>query len=198
MTARGYHHGDLRRGLVEAGLAILEEEGLAALSLRGAAARAGVSHAAPRNHFRGLSGLVSAIVAEGFRRHAAAMRAEMAAAPDDPESQAVAAGEGYCAFAVAHPALFKLMFASERSDPADEDLHAAKAASYEVLAEVARGLDLGRPAGPHGDTEAELHLWSLAHGFASLLADGQVGAPEGAVAWRPRFRDVAARLTFRR
>ncbi|HEU0222356.1 MAG TPA: TetR/AcrR family transcriptional regulator, partial [Paracoccaceae bacterium] len=80
MSERRYHHGDLRRALVEAGLAILEEAGLEALTLRACAARVGVSHAAPRNHFAGLGGLLAAIKAEGFRRHEAAMRAGMAEA----------------------------------------------------------------------------------------------------------------------
>jgi len=85
---RGYHHGDLARALVLAGLEILEESGLPGLTLRAIAARAGVSHAAPRNHFGDFRGLIGAIVAEGFRRHAAAMRAEMAAAdPADPDAQ---------------------------------------------------------------------------------------------------------------
>lgn len=198
MAAERYHHGDLRRALVEAGLVLLEREGPAGLTLRKVAALAGVSHAAPRNHVRGLPGLVSAIVAEGFRRHASAMRAAMAEAPPDPESQALAAGEGYCAFAAAHPALFKLMFASERADAEEAELQAAKAESHAVLREVARGLDLGRPPGPEAETEAELHLWSLAHGFASLLADGVVGTPQGAIPRRPAFRDVVARLAFRR
>lgn len=71
---RSYHHGDLRRALVDEGLALLESQGLAGLSLRAIAARAGVSHAAPKNHFGNLRGLLTAMAAEGFRRHAAAMR----------------------------------------------------------------------------------------------------------------------------
>src|SRR6187551_3642885 len=48
---RGYHHGDLRNGLLEAARTILEEESLAALTLRAVARKAGVSHAAPYRHF---------------------------------------------------------------------------------------------------------------------------------------------------
>ena len=44
---RSYHHGDLRNALLNAARAILEEESLAALSLRAVARKAGVSHAAP-------------------------------------------------------------------------------------------------------------------------------------------------------
>jgi DNA-binding transcriptional regulator YbjK len=51
------HHGNLRAALVSAGIELLEEGGLEALTLRKCAARAGVSHAAPAHHFEGLQGL---------------------------------------------------------------------------------------------------------------------------------------------
>jgi len=54
---RGYHHGNLREALIEAGTEILDEDGLEALSLRACAKRAGVSHAAPQHHFGNLEGL---------------------------------------------------------------------------------------------------------------------------------------------
>ena len=56
----------LRVALVDAGLALLAIEGLAGLTLRACAARAGVSHAAPAHHFAGLPGLLTAIAARGF------------------------------------------------------------------------------------------------------------------------------------
>ena len=67
-TSRPHHHGDLRRALIDAGLALLTEGGTSALTLRGCAARAGVSHAAPAHHFDGLDGLRVAIAEEGFDR----------------------------------------------------------------------------------------------------------------------------------
>ncbi len=58
-----HHHGNLREALIVAGIEILKEGGLPALTLRACAARAGVSHAAPAHHFDGLPGLVTAIAA---------------------------------------------------------------------------------------------------------------------------------------
>src|SRR6056297_281533 len=98
MTRKGYHHGDLETALVEAGIAILEEKGLAGLSLRAIAQRVGVSHAAPRNHFGSLRGLLTAIGAEGFRRHAASMRARLREGADRT-ARLHAAMEGYVGFA---------------------------------------------------------------------------------------------------
>src|SRR3984957_20060769 len=63
---RAYHHGDLRNGLLESARAILEEESLAALTLRAVARKAGVSHAAPYRHFPNHEALLVELAAEGF------------------------------------------------------------------------------------------------------------------------------------
>src|SRR6185369_3293046 len=61
-----YHHGDLRNALLAAGRALLAEGGTPALSLREAARRAGVSHAAPYRHFASREALLAAIAEGGF------------------------------------------------------------------------------------------------------------------------------------
>jgi AcrR family transcriptional regulator len=184
---RAYHHGDLKRALVEAGVAILEEEGLDALSLRAIAARVGVSHAAPRNHFGSLQGLRTAIAAEAFRRHAAFMR-EGVGEGGAPEARLRAAMKGYVRFAVRHPALFDLMFSATLRDGADADFQAAAEGSYAVLADVARGLDWDRADEPAPQLRAEMMLWSLAHGFAALRRSGHFGpAPFGVADVAPAF-----------
>jgi AcrR family transcriptional regulator len=176
MTVRKYHHGDLRRGLVEAGLAILEEGGLDALTLRACAARAGVSHAAPRNHFAGLPGLVAAIRAEGFRRHAASMREGMDAAPDRP-GKLIGALHGYMAFARAHPALYKLMFTM--GEPVDwPELAEAAEQSFAVLVEISEGLDWPHAGKVPGNINTQMMVWSFAHGLADLTINGQFAAVE--------------------
>ncbi len=47
-----YHHGNLKQDLILAGLKLIEQDGIAHLSLRKAAAMCGVSHAAPKSHFQ--------------------------------------------------------------------------------------------------------------------------------------------------
>src|SRR5471030_1466849 len=82
--ATSYHHGALRAALIRSAREILESEGYEALTLRAAARRAGVSQAAPYNHFADKAALLAAIAALGFKEFAAAMRHEMSAA-EDPE-----------------------------------------------------------------------------------------------------------------
>src|ERR1700709_2099096 len=71
---KSYHHGDLRDALIGAALEILEEGGLAALSLREAARRAGVSPMAPYRHFADKEALLAGVAAVGFERFADALR----------------------------------------------------------------------------------------------------------------------------
>ncbi|MCZ8187900.1 MAG: TetR/AcrR family transcriptional regulator [Beijerinckiaceae bacterium] len=175
---RRYHHGNLKAALVEAGLALLEERGLANLSLREIAARVGVSHTAPKNHFGSLKGLLTAIAAEGFRRHAAALEAGLR--PEDgPVERLHAAADGYVRFARDHPALFRLMFSADLCNHEDPDLSAAASASYGVLARLAERLAPGKGGGG-GQTRMETLLWSIVHGYAMLANEGQLATgPEG-------------------
>ncbi len=71
---QAYHHGDLRASILRAGWHLLEKQGIAALSLREAARRAGVSHNAPYRHFTDRDSLLAALAAEGFAALGQAMR----------------------------------------------------------------------------------------------------------------------------
>ncbi len=178
MTDRKYHHGDLKHALVAAGLAILEVDGLPGLSLRACAARVGVSHAAPKNHFGSLKGLITAIAAEGFARHAAFMRDGLTEGASRRD-RLRAAMLGYTRFAAAHPHLFELMFSPNYPDFSDETLRRNAADSYSVLRDISTGLDWDKAAGPDGQVKTEMMLWSLAHGYALLAMSGQF-SPGGA------------------
>ncbi len=161
-----YHHGDLRAALIAAGEAELAARGIEGFSLRGVAKRAGVSHAAPAHHFRDANGLLTALAAEGFRRFVAKQHARQAKAATDSQSQLIAAGLGYVDFAMAHPALFRLMFSSERPKHEDLDLYAASSAAYRQLID-----DVRRARGGQGDPEPleVMRTWAIAHGIADLI-----------------------------
>lgn len=193
MKEKKYHHGDLKNALVAAGLQILEEDGLPGLTLRAIAARVGVSHTAPKNHFGSLRGLLTAIGAEGFRRHAAFMRAGLTDAATR-EERLSAAMEGYVRFAEAHPHLFELMFSPVYCDFQDAELGAAAGASYAILEEIAEGLDWPGAAGPDRQLRTEMMLWSLVHGYAKLKLGHQFGAAgDGQV---PRIGQVMPRFGY--
>ena len=172
---KSYHHGDLRKALIDTGLAMLEEHGLEGLTLRKLAARVGVSHAAPEHHFPTLKHLMTAFAIEGFRLFAASMREAMTAAPGDPAEQLRAAARGYLAFATGHPHLFRLMFTANRLDWDDPALgppaDAAHAVLEEISAPVAARLKLDTP---EGRAAVEQLVWSQIHGHAHLMIDGKL------------------------
>lgn len=159
-----HHHGDLRAALIKAGIAILTEEGLEGLSLRKCAARAGVSHAAPGHHFDGVAGLRAAIAAAGYDRFRKTME-RAAEGITDPRGRLRAICRGYLDFARTEPALFALIFSQRGATGPMDEVRAAAAPSYAVLARTCA------PFVPPGtDPQViETQVWSLVHGFAQLL-----------------------------
>ncbi|NDV00347.1 TetR/AcrR family transcriptional regulator [Pseudoroseicyclus tamaricis] len=163
------HRRDVRADLIAAGLAILDERGFEAMTLRACAARAGVSHAAPAHHFEGLPGLRAAIAAEGFRRFTATILEERRKAGEDPRARLEAICEGYLRFARAQPGLFNLVFNLTFEHVSEGEVEEAGGAAYAVLAETCA------PFAPLGDSEGstEAFVWSLVHGRACLELAGR-------------------------
>lgn len=172
-----YHHGDLRNALIGAALEILEANGVEGLTLRGVAARAGVSHAAPAHHFPSIKSLLTALCTIGFLRFHDSVAQACASAPEEAPSQLRAAGAGYLAFAVSQPELFRLMFSTPASDWTDDALCAASLRARAQLAQIcgpasdALGLST-----PEDRGRLERLVWSCAHGHAHLLIEGRLSA----------------------
>jgi AcrR family transcriptional regulator len=168
-----YHHGDLHEALLKAAEAVLEREGVQGLTLRAAARRAGVSHAAPTHHFGDMTGLLSELAAVGFRRFGAAMK-DAAAATLSRHGRLDAMGIAYVKFARTYPGLFMLMFRSERLDFARPALKEAMQDAGAALASAVgayRG-ELAERARPTPQLAADMvRAWSIVHGFAVLLLD---------------------------
>ena len=185
-TPAPYHHGALHAGLLAAAQGILESQGLEALTLRAAARAAGVSHAAPKNHFGDLTGLLSELAAVGFGQFADALRSAAQGHEASSNERFQAIGHAYVAFATEHPAMFLLMFRGERLDMERASLRSAIEQARAALAGAAAAR-LGLP-GQAPITPAQgatmVAAWSLVHGFAMLLIDGRLNStlahwPEG-------------------
>ncbi len=174
-----YHHGDLRRALLDAALEVLSREGAAALTLREVARRAGVTHAAPYRHFTDKQALLAAVAEEGFRMLSAEMAAGAAAHAGDPRGAMEAIGAAYVRFATSHRAHFQVMFGNHvdwtckharLEESAD---HAFGILIAQVQASQAAGLvRAGDPL------IAALCAWSMVHGLSELIANGQFSALE--------------------
>ena len=153
-TSTAYHHGDLRAALLQAAGELLEKQGLASLSLREAARRAGVSHNAPYRHFPDREALLAALAAEGFSWLS--------------EGFTGAGREGglaYVRFALAHPQRFRLMFGGVLAIGDYPELREQGLRAYQQLEEAFK--DLGEDA-----RFAAAAAWSLVHGLSNLILDG--------------------------
>jgi AcrR family transcriptional regulator len=173
---RSYHHGDLRRALLEASLEIIEEEGVSHLTLRDAARRVGVSHAAPQHHFGDLRGLHCAIAAEGYRKLHAHMAEARRAAPIATPLQAFQrVGVAYVDFAARNPGHFRAMFHPAVSDRSlTPELQEAADAAFNLLLDCVRAAQAAgeiRAGEPH---DLALFVWSAVHGLAALAVDRQI------------------------
>jgi AcrR family transcriptional regulator len=178
---RPYHHGDLRQALIDAALEILSTGGEEPLTLREIARRAGVTHAAPYRHFADKQALLAAVAEDGFRGMHARMVEHMAPHPRGSLARLGACGVGYVTYAVDNPTHFRVMFgpgllSARTSGSADyPGLAEAGGATFEALmTSVVEGQERGtiRPGDPQ---EIALASWSLVHGLAMLLVDGQLG-----------------------
>jgi AcrR family transcriptional regulator len=184
---RTYHHGNLRRALLDAALELFIQRGAFDFTLRELAREAGVTHNAPYRHFAGKSELLSALRDEGFAALASACRDALAGTagarqrrgpPPAPELRARVRvlGEAYVRFAIAHPHHFRLMLHNPLgADPAPT----ARGEAFVMLHDA---IDEARRAGVVRDDlstrEIALAAWALVHGLASLLVEGHVAADE--------------------
>lgn len=170
-TKTSHHHGNLREALIAAGLELLENGGPTALTLRKCATFAGVSHAAPANHFSGLISLQVAIVARGHIIFAETMCKHSAEAEPTPTAQLNAICAGYIEFAKEHRELFRFMFqffnvTDQAIDKTSmNEKQQAGLASYEILRKACLPFE-------HRDNEAlntETMVWALVHGYSMLF-----------------------------
>ena len=171
-----YHHGALKPALLAAAETILKRDGVEGLTLRAAAREAGVSHAAPKNHFDDVRGLLSELAAVGYVRFREALTFEVEARRGTM-SAIDATGIGYVTFARDNPELFTLMFRSARLDFERPALRDANRAAFAVLAANAAAGDnappvrSGAPSLTLAQTARLVSKWSLVHGFACLMLD---------------------------
>lgn len=190
--SRPYHHGDLRRALVDAALTIVERDGLAALSLRAVAREAGVSPAAPYHHFKDKQELMLAVGSLGFERLSQDMLAAKSKAAE-PKAALTALGVAYVCFARKHPALYTLMWDCSRHETSTPEADEEKRA-YNILEQTIIEAGVASADDPVGLKLAAVSAWTGAHGLAEMAAFDQFDALKEALGGEEAF--FAAVLSF--
>ena len=161
--ARPYHHGDLRRALVSAGVELARQGGAAAVTLRAAARAVGVTAPASYRHFEDRDQMLAEVARECRQQLAAAM----ITARDRHRSarrRFEGTGRAYLAFALAEPGLIDAAFAAGPTTAPDDPY------AYAVLSGVLDELAGAGLLPPERREGAELVAWTAVHGAAALLA----------------------------
>ncbi len=206
----GYHHGDLRRALIDAATQLVAEGGEGAFTLREAAARVGVSHVAAYRHFADKTALFAAVAEEGFRRLRTTQSEAGRDLPRGSLARIEALAVAYVGFALDDPSTYRVMFGDRLDDgpvPGTEEAQAARArarfptldeaveASFDLLvAEVVAAQEAGtlRAAAPPRDLA--LALWTLSHGYVDLLQKRRIRGEERAKIERHYLRILGISL----
>lgn len=165
-----YHHGDLHAALIEVGLRLLAERAVEGVSLREMAREVGVSATSVYRHFPDKAALMRALAREGLDRLATAQRG--AASGKDGAAAFAATGRAYVRFALANPAIFRLIFTSSAQLQATGEIEALR--MLRANAAAASPNDAGSDQVETG----ALRSWSLVHGLAMLMLDGQLPADD--------------------
>lgn len=170
-----YHHGDLRRALLDAAALLVERDGLGTLSLREVAREAKVSHGAPRHHFGSKAGLLTALATDAFEAMQAAIVEEAGKQKDrSPKSFFEAVGLGYVRYAVNHPGMYSLLFRRDLVDPTEEGYKRSSDAAWGMLNETVMALsEVGFIDKKETPMIAALS-WSVAHGLSLLTTEGRL------------------------
>jgi AcrR family transcriptional regulator len=171
----GYHHGDLRRALLDATLRLVDQHGPQGFTLRAAARAAGVTAGATYHHFEDKDALLTAVAEEGFElfRHALQEAAQLPAPSARERSRNV--GVAYVLFAVRHPTRFRVMVGyGVQARLRREGGPSSAMATYELVRDVLiEGLK-DKPTDTISNAEV-LGWWSVVHGLSFLAIDGHLG-----------------------
>jgi AcrR family transcriptional regulator len=168
---KSYHHGDLRRALVQVALDRVRQDGIENLSLREVARAVGVAPGAAYKHFADKNQLIAAISLEAQIMLARSTREATSKLAGAKRLEAV--GRAYIAFACDEPLLFRLLFSRLGAGSLQDSYESADGSipsSYEQLRTAVADIQPGRHKSVDEDVLAL--AWSVAHGAASLISDG--------------------------
>lgn len=177
---KSYHHGDLRDALIAAGMAMLNQHSKQELSLRQLARDAGVSATAVYRHFPDKESLLHALATLGFAMMGEAQSKAASNAATSKTAAFAATGAAYVRFALAHPALFRLMFAS--APPRDLFSLPDHEISEPLRLLRANVTAIAPPGTPAGTKRIiAIRAWSLVHGLAILAIENVITLDEATI-----------------
>jgi AcrR family transcriptional regulator len=176
--SRPYHHGNLRRALLDEALATIRAEGVDGLTLRQIGARVGVSRTALYRHFADKRALLTAVASEGFRT----LREQLVTAWEEGGRGSAAfqaMGVTYIHFAVANPSHYRVMFGGFVDPQNETELATEAEGAFQALVDALTALQRNDVVLGDDAVLMARFVWSVVHGVAMLGIDGQLREPGG-------------------
>lgn len=133
-----YHHGNLRKDLLQRAAEVIARDGIEKLSLRALARDLGVSHSAPARHFKDKTALLRALARDSFSVLTDALDEATDKAGSDPMARYNALGKALVRFALESPAYFQAMSHPDVSDRTDQELVQMRTSYMDRLLQAAR------------------------------------------------------------
>jgi len=196
----GYHHGNLKRALLDEALEAIATHGTPSFTLRDLAKRLGVTHPAAYRHFEDKRALLVEISLEGLavlESKLVEAVSESARAPKRSRISAII--RAYVTFAREYPAHYRVMFGPRLNrDGRFPDLEHALRRAYMLLYKALGGTGESMAANDRRGHDRVYTVWSFAHGYASLMADGRLPLPNTAAAEKHVARLIETALSFSR
>jgi len=170
-----YHHGNLRRVLIDTAVEIISEQGTKDLSLRKIAKKSGVSHAAPYRHFKDKNAILASVAKEGFEMMLSKTQGRIDRSRGNELDHFAICGLSYIDFALSYPSHYRVMFGTrvENSYFSDE-LKPESIPVFKLLRDiimVCQEKGLLKAGNPR---EMAISAWSIVHGFAMLRIDHHI------------------------
>ena len=174
---RPYHHGNLRRALLDEAVATIRTDGVAALTLREIGARVGVSRTALYRHFADKDALLAAVATEGFHSLRERLVEAWETGGRTPDAFR-AMGAAYIAFALDNPPHYRVMFGGFlRGEAHDPELAAEGAGAFQALVDALAALQRDGFVRDDDTVLMARFVWAMVHGLAMFAIDAQVQEP---------------------
>lgn len=191
MSDERYHHGDLRRALLDAALRHIDQDGPQGFSMSQLAKEVGVSSGAPYRHFKDKADLLSALALEGIGLAEQIILEEAARVGPGPLESFRARGIATVIFAIRHPAHLRVMYAPELMDVSAHPSLAQLLDTNDQAAEdlLAQAREDGE-VDPTHPAATLLTAQATMYGLARLFVDGRLSPMSEAEA-----RELAMQVT---
>ncbi|MEJ7758283.1 MAG: TetR/AcrR family transcriptional regulator [Gemmatimonadaceae bacterium] len=170
-----YHHGDLRRAMLQAAVRTIDRHGVEAVTLRAVGASLGVSRTALYRHFQNKSSLLTAVAAEGFTTLRELLLEAWKGGGRGLKAFA-AMGRAYVRFAIEHPAHYRVMFGGFPIDDACEpELKDSGTNAFMALVDALAALQQAGLVRKDDVQRQAAFVWATVHGISMLSIDRQLG-----------------------